>query len=68
MQKSKEKRRQIAEIFHSDRKLGSANRTAVSEFTPKIHIYNRFCACAVQMLLKMAVNATKCTTFEVKKR
>jgi len=26
---------------------------------------NRFCACSVQMLLKIAVNATKCSTFEV---
>jgi len=26
---------------------------------------NRFCACAVQMLLKMAENATVCSTFEV---
>ena len=25
-------------------------------------IYNRFCACAVQMLLTMAANATKCST------
>jgi len=31
-------------------------------------INNRFCACAVQMLLKMAVNATKCSTFEVQCR
>ena len=28
-------------------------------------INNRLCACAVQMLLKMAENATKCSTFEV---
>ena len=28
-------------------------------------INNRFCACAVQMLLKMAANATVCSTFEV---
>ena len=28
-------------------------------------INNRFCARAVQMLLKMAVNATKCSSFEV---
>ena len=28
-------------------------------------INNRFCACVVQMLLKMAVNATKCSTFKV---
>ena len=28
-------------------------------------INSRFCACAVQMLLKMAVNATICSTFEV---
>jgi len=28
-------------------------------------INNRFCACAVQMLPKMAVNASICLTFEV---
>ena len=28
-------------------------------------INNRFCACAVQMLLKMAVNETMCSNFEV---
>jgi len=28
-------------------------------------INNRFCACPVQMLLKMAVNETVCSTFEV---
>jgi len=28
-------------------------------------INNRLCACAVKMLLKMAVNATGCSTFEV---
>ena len=28
-------------------------------------INNRFCACALQMLLKMAVNAAICSTFEV---
>ena len=28
-------------------------------------INKRFCACAVQMLLKMAVNAAICSTFEV---
>ena len=28
-------------------------------------INNRFCACAVQMLLKMVVNAAICSTFEV---
>ena len=27
-------------------------------------INNRFCACAVQMLLTMAANATKCSTFK----
>ena len=31
------KRRQIAEILHSNRKSRSANRTAVSKFTAKIH-------------------------------
>jgi len=28
-------------------------------------LHNRFCSCAVQMLLKMAVNATVCSAFEV---
>ena len=28
-------------------------------------INNRFCACAVQMLLQIAVNETMCSTFEV---
>ena len=28
-------------------------------------INNRFCACAVQMLVKMAVSAAICSTFEV---
>ena len=31
------KRRQIAEILHSNRKSGSRNRTAVSKFTPEVH-------------------------------
>ena len=31
------KRRQVAEILHSNRKSGSANRTAVSKFTPEVH-------------------------------
>ena len=31
------KRRQIAEILHSNRKSGSANRTVVSKFTPEVH-------------------------------
>ena len=34
----------------------------------KLHrkfINNHFCPCAVQMLLKMAVNATKLSTFEI---
>jgi len=31
------KRRQIAEILHSSRKSGSANRTAVSKFTAEVH-------------------------------
>ena len=31
------KRRQIAEILHSNRKSGSSNRTAVSKFTPEVH-------------------------------
>ena len=60
------KRRQIAEILHSNRKSWSANRTAVSKFTPEVHsLYNSFCACAVHILLTIAANATKCLTFEV---
>jgi len=31
------KRHQIAKILHSNRKSGSANRTAVSKFTPEVH-------------------------------
>jgi len=31
------KRPQIAEILHPNRKSGSANRTAVSKFTPEVH-------------------------------
>ena len=31
------KRRQIAEIVHSNKKSGSANRTAVSKFTPEVY-------------------------------
>jgi len=31
------KRRQIAKILHSNNKSGSANRTAVSKFTPEVH-------------------------------
>jgi len=31
------KRRQIAEILHSNKKSESANRTAVSKFTPEVH-------------------------------
>jgi len=31
------KRRQIAEILHSNNKSGSANRKAVSKFTPEVH-------------------------------
>ena len=31
------KRRQIADILHSNRKSSSANRTAVSKFTPAVH-------------------------------
>jgi len=63
--KINEKRRQVAESLHSYRKSGSANRTAVSKFTPEIHKKNRFCACAVQILLNMTVNATICLTIEV---
>jgi len=56
------KRRQIAEILHSNRKLGPANRMAGQNLHRKF-INNRFWA--VQMLLKMAVNVTIFSTFEV---
>ena len=35
--KTNGKRCQIAEILHSNRKSGSANRTLVSKFTPEVH-------------------------------
>jgi len=35
--KNQRKSRKIAEIVHSNRKSGSANRTAVSKFTPEVH-------------------------------
>jgi len=59
------KRRQIAEILHSNRKSGSANRPALCLNLHLKCINNRFCACAVQMLLTMAANATKWSTFVV---
>ena len=31
------KQRRIAEILHPNRRSGSANRTAVSKFTPEVH-------------------------------
>ena len=31
------KQRRIAEILHPNRKSGSANRTALSKFTPEVH-------------------------------
>jgi len=39
MQKINGKRRQIAEILHCNRKSGSANRMAVSKFTPEVYKY-----------------------------
>ena len=50
------KRRQIADILNSNRISGSANRTAVSKFTPEVHKY---------LLLRMrstnvAENGRKC--------
>ena len=61
--------RQIAEILHYNKKSGSANRKAVSKFTPKC-ISHRFCTCAVQMLLKMAVrlNAQLLKSYTVNRR
>jgi len=58
------KRRQIAEIFTL---IGNRGRR-IERRCLNLHrkfINNRFCACAVQMLLKMARNATICSTFEV---
>jgi len=40
----------------------------IERWCPILHrkfINNRFCTCTVKMLLKMAVNAIKCSTFEV---
>ena len=64
MQKINGKRRQIAEIFTL---VGNRGRR-IEPRCLNLHrkcINNRFCACAVQMLLKMAVSETKCSTFEV---
>jgi len=36
-QKINVKRRQIAEIYYSNKKSWSANQTAVSNFTPEVH-------------------------------
>ena len=58
------KRRQIAEIFTLIGNRGRRIERRCLNFYLK-SINNRFCACAVQMLLTMAANATKCSTFEV---
>jgi len=45
-----------------------ASASSLSVFKNRLKTYfihDRFCACAVQMLLKMAVNATVCSAFEV---
>ena len=58
------KRRQIAKTSHFVKKSGAVNRMTRSEIL--LQVYNsRFCACAIKMLLKMAANATKRSTFEV---
>jgi len=65
MKKINEKRRLIAEILHSNKK----NRgRRIEQRCLNLHrkcINNRFYACAVQMLLKMAANETMCSTFAV---
>ena len=61
------KRRQIAEILHSSKKSGRRIERRCLNLHRKF-INNRFCACAVQMLLKMAVNATKPLKFNTVNR
>jgi len=61
--KINEKRRPVAEILHSIEKRGRWIERRCTNLQRKF-IHNRFYSCAVQMLLKMAVNATKCSTFE----
>jgi len=61
--KNNEKRRPVAEILHSIEKRGRWIERRCTNLQRKF-IYNRLYSCAVQMLLKMAVNATKCSTFE----
>jgi len=58
------KLRRIAEILHSNRKSGSANRTVVSKFTPEVHKLP-FLRMRHTNVAKMAANATICSTFEV---
>jgi len=48
---------------HSMRKSGSGNRMTVSEKYRKF-TNSRLYTCAAKVLLKIAVNATKCLTFE----
>jgi len=57
MQKINGKRRQIAEILHSNRKSGSANRTVVCKFTPAVHKLP-FLRMRSTNVAKMAANAT----------
>jgi len=48
--------------------IGNRGRR-IEQRCPNLHlryINNRFCACAVQILLTVAANATKCSTFEVR--
>ena len=58
------KRRQKAEIWHSNSKSGSANRMVVSKFTPEVHKLP-FLRMRSTNVAKMAANATICSTFEV---
>jgi len=62
--KNQQKRCKIAEILHSNRKSGWRIERRCLNLHWKF-INNRFCACAVQMLLKMAAKETICSTFEV---
>jgi len=63
--KYQRKRYKIAAILHSN--IGNRGRR-IERRCLNLHRKfrnNRFCACSVQMLLKMAVNATISSTFEV---
>jgi len=52
-------------VFYRPDALSAAQPTVSKHWRNSGSLNNRFCACAVQMLLKMAVNETICSTFEV---